>query len=467
MIYRPKKVYSMWDVWAYWHEGTYYLYHLMMGPTSRQGWHGQGIAMATSADGVHWDEIGQVIPKDDDATGLGTGAVWKAADFDQTGRFILNYSTWRDWCIESQTIRFAESTDLIHWTKLGEESEFASDPKWYKAYPDAKDARWDCIYPVERPGGGLYGYWTALPNDRPGFGFGETLDGVHWTALEPPVIEDAGQGECGAIEAINGKHYMLYHGGHLTIVGDRPEGPFRLAKKNPGFLCGHAYFTRFFPTPDALLVIHQVMPRCNSVADGVCSLAPFKRAVVDDEGTLRLGYWEGNDALKAKSIDLPPLADGLSGPLGAARFFGTKLDTSTGIVLEGTLPLTTEFTSESPGPEASWVIPNDRLSGLCVEFNDEIFGYFFVGQDGVCEAGIAGAGGAKLKNEGRINREMKLGSTATFRLLVRDDLTEFYIDDIVMTSYSLPQNATGRIGLIGPGACDLAQQSKAWTFGPS
>ena len=156
MIYKPKKVFSMWDVWAFWHEGTYYLYHLGMGPTPRQGWHGQGVAMATSPDGVHWNELGLVIPKDDGATGLGSGAVWKAADFDQTGRFLMNYSTWSEWYIESQAIRFAESTDLIHWTKLGEGHEFSSDPRWYKTYPEHEDARWDCIYAIPRPGGGLY-----------------------------------------------------------------------------------------------------------------------------------------------------------------------------------------------------------------------------------------------------------------------------------------------------------------------
>ena len=245
MLYRPAKNYALWDTWLYYHQGTHYLYYLTMGPTERQGWHGQGVAMATSKDGMHWDEVGVVIPKDDGATGMGSGAVWKASDFETTGRYIMNYSSWFDWAIESQFIRFAESTDLMHWKKCSPGIDFKSDPRWYETWPEDPKARWDNIYAFPRTGGGFYGCWAANPKGRPGFGFGESLDGVHWAALEPPVIEGANHGEVGAVEWIRDRYYMLYQGGNLTLTADRPQGPWRPAPKNPQALGGEAYFARF------------------------------------------------------------------------------------------------------------------------------------------------------------------------------------------------------------------------------
>jgi len=462
MIFKPEEVFSMWDTWLYHHDGTYYLYFLTMGPTERQGWHGQGVAMATSPDGVHWDEIGVVLPKDDGATGLGTGSVWKSADFETSGKFVMNYSTWFDWCIQSQSIRFAESTDLIHWTKLGAEGDFPADPRWYETYPEFEGARWDCIYTVPRAGGGRYGYWTALPNGRPGFGFGETLDGAHWTVLEPPLIEGTGQGEVGAVEQIDGKYYMLYHGGGLTLVADDPQGPFRPVPKNRVLLGGNAYFARFLRTPDALLVNHHSIPRGNGVPDGLCRLGLLKSAVVDGEGALRLRYWGGNERLKGERIEIEPLEEGAPGSF--AHLFANTFDVDAGVVIEGLLPLTTEFESgEGAVAESSRVVRNAAMSGLYVEYAKGQGAYFVVGADGLTEIGLAGAGGSFLTQECLIDREMSLGQTAAFRILLKDSLLEFYLDDMLIQVYSLPSRATGRVGLIGC-AAEPAGQCRAWGF---
>ncbi|KKN14736.1 hypothetical protein LCGC14_0993180, partial [marine sediment metagenome] len=87
-----------------------------------------------------------------------------------------------------QTIFMAESDDLVHWTRLGDEYEFVQDDRWYKPM-----WRWDCIWAIDRPGGGLYGYWTATPKEETGgrFGFGESLDGKTWTKVTPPVARAA------------------------------------------------------------------------------------------------------------------------------------------------------------------------------------------------------------------------------------------------------------------------------------
>ena len=79
---------------------------------------------------------------------------------------------------------------------------------------------------------------------------------------------------------------------------------------------------------------------------------------------------------------------------------------------------------------------------------------------GVSESGPMKADGTGFKAEKRVDREMAFGSPAAFRLLVRGSLIEFYLDDILIESFALPANSTGRIGLIN--AEDTMGTLKAW-----
>jgi hypothetical protein len=464
MLYKPSRSFAMWDVWLVHRDGVYYLYHLVMHATPRQGWHGAGVGLATSADGVRWTERGIVLPRDDGATGMGTGMVWRAADFDRTGRYIMNYSTWFDWAIQSQSIRFAESTDLVHWTKLGELSDFAAEPRWYKTWPSEQDARWDCIYPVPRPGGGLYGYWTATPKEGVGFGFGETLDGVTWTALEPPAVEGTGQGEVGAVEPIGGRYYLLYHGGRDTLVSDRPDGPFRPAAKNRELLAGHCYFTRFALAPDGLVVCHQSMRHNSGIGEGNVHMAPLKRARLDDEGTLRLAWWPGNDVLKGTPIPVAP------GPGGPVKMLDRMIDPFAGALFETTVRLAADLASRpkpntpEAGPLAASSPETGRIegAGFYVEYEPGRGTYLVAGQGGVIEIGIAGDDATHFLTQCRIDRELpasRVGHTARLRLLLRDSMMELYLDDVLMQVTSAPARATGRVGLFGP-AADV----EGWVF---
>ena len=44
---------------------------------------------------------------------------------------------------------------------------------------------------------------------------------------------------------------------------------------------------------------------------------------------------------------------------------------------------------------------------------------------------------------------MVLRPTARFRLLLKHSLLEFYLDDLLIECFSLPEPATGRIGVVG------------------
>ena len=201
MIYTPKA--AMWDSWVLYHEGRYYLYVVTISPDGI-GYY-DGITLSTSVDGVHWEEVGDILHVADDAAWLGgVASVWSIETEDQAGRtqrkFITSFSEWRGPSVDKgqQTILFAESTDLIHWKRLGNEYEFKPDPRWYKVNDGCK-SRWDGLCVVSRPEGGWYGYLTACSNENDlpvaedgsplTFGMAQSHDGLHWEALPAPRID--------------------------------------------------------------------------------------------------------------------------------------------------------------------------------------------------------------------------------------------------------------------------------------
>ena len=71
MIFKSDNVKAHRDTWAYYHEGTYYLYYLI---TERSA--GEGFGVATSEDGVHWHDHGWAIRESErNLVFLGIGAV--------------------------------------------------------------------------------------------------------------------------------------------------------------------------------------------------------------------------------------------------------------------------------------------------------------------------------------------------------------------------------------------------------
>jgi len=431
MFYKARAVETgnMWDTWLYLHEGTYYLYYL-----AKSGARWDNISMATSPDGVHWKEVGRVLFKEPDVTWMGTGSTWKSPNYKKDGKFFMNFSWWIG---PRQTIFFAESTDLVHWNRLDRKKyEFKQDTRWYQP-----NGRWDCIYTIARPGGGLYGYWTATPKPETGgrFGFGQTFDGVTWEALPPPKVHGVGGGEAGAVEKIGKKYYMMFgtKGMMVTLVADRPEGPFHAAKKNLALLSGHTYFSRFFPTPDGVLVNHHSIARNRQVYFGL-----LKSTVVDGEGTLRLGWWKGNEKLKdgATVVELPRPAAKADSPIAICD---KMLDADAGALLEGRLTL----------PAATDAKP----VGLYISCGKDQGSAILVYAGGRSELGVMKADGTGFRAEKRVDRQMDFGRTPAFRLLLKHSLLEFYLNDILIECYSLPTSADGRIGLIG----DISDL-KAW-----
>jgi hypothetical protein len=429
---RSRQTGNMWDTWLYLHDGTYYLYYLAK---SQGQW--DNISMASSPDGVHWKEIAWVLAKGPGVTWMGTGSTWKSPNFAKDGKFFMNFSEWKG---PRQTIFFAESKDLVHWTRLGNEYEFVQDERWYE-----KTGRWDCIWTIPRGGGGLFGYWTATPKKETGgrFGFGETMDGVTWKALEPPKVTGAGGGEVGAIEKLGNKYYMMFGTGGkmVTLVAERPEGPFTAAAKNLLLLTGHTYFSRFFPTPDGVLVNHHSIARDRQVYFG-----SLKATAIDDEGTLRLAWWKGNEKMKGQPVETkaPPTGAAVAAPAMIENGF----DTGAGIILEGTVKLPGSTDSKPVG----LYIAHGESDGLAI----------LIHAGGIVELGPMRSDGTGFKAENRVDRQWKFGPAGRFRLLLKGSLLEFYLDDLLIQCYSLPSAPGGKIGLLSGGEAGALADLKAW-----
>jgi hypothetical protein len=250
--------------------------------------------------------------------------------------------------------------------------------------------------------------------------------------LPPPVVDGVGRGEVGAVERIGDRYYMMFGtGGQMvTLVAQRPEGPFRAAEKNFHLLSGHTYFSRFFPTPEGVLVNHHSIAR-----DGLVYFAPLKATHVDDRTTLRLVWWPGNERLKHEAVQVRVGAAAGEAPAPVTMLEGS-FDVERGIVLEGNLAL--------PEPHQT------GRSGLYVECGEGCGVAILLDAGGCAELGPIQPDATGFTVEKRVDRQIAFKRNPRFRLLLKHSLLEFYLEDVLIECFSLPGRATGRIGLIVP-----------------
>ena len=98
-------------------------------------------------------------------------------------------------------------------------------------------------------------------------------------------------------------------------------------------MTGHTYFSRFFPTPDGVLVSHHSIAR-----DGPVYFALLKATHVDAQGTLRLVWWNGNEPLKHEPVEVEtPAPTGEAAP--AIAMLEPSFDVDRGVVMEGIVAL--------------------------------------------------------------------------------------------------------------------------------
>ncbi len=502
MIYRPS-VGRFKDGFVLWHEGQYYLFSMYN--TTGEEIHFRNVWLATSGDGVHWKDVGPVIKE-------APFNIWAMSVHRVGDRFIMNHGSFSRPGVQN-VIRFWESADLVHWTFMGHDTDLFPDARWYPP-----ESRLDCmdVLPVVKDGQTrYYGFATG-----PG-GFLESADGIRWsgrpqaaidwgTVPPPPTPADEGGLEIGGCHEIQGKYYLLggwfnYMGstgyGVYTLLADSPLGPFR-ADDAAYRLCGNstrwvALWARFCPTNDDLL-INGYMYSGYSYEAGETWLPPLKRAVVDSAGHLRLGYWKGNEALKGAPVkaelsSCKEVYPGEASPecscdsadnrltLQAQPEQGSMIrtnipttvalldntfDCSKGVVMEGTIQATCRdhrlvassagfYLEEKPGEGTAILLHSyGRTEIGKMTLKDRLDFY----EEDTIGPGCAAPNGILPH------------TNHTFRLLIRKNMFEFYLDDMLVQTFNTTHEPGGiglapqRVGFIAQNGCALFENLKVWSM---
>lgn len=457
-----------------WHEGTFYLF-TMYGQEEMKGNDSlfNSVWLATSNDGVHWKDVGTVIK--DQPFAIWSLSVWKAGN-----RFIMNHGSHSP----GDILRFWQSKDLTNWENLGEAYAVRS--------PNGQ--RLDCmnVLSIEEEGKTQwYGYATG--------GLLRSEDGVKWHWKEDFKLSDLNWKitEAGGCAEINGKYYVTsgwvqalpgdFNYSTLTFVSEKPEGPFR-----PDFealrLTGHsglitvALWARFCRLPEELLLTNYIVDIHTQVP--TWWHAPMKKAIVDKDGHLRMGYWTGNDALKGSPIQLKPCHSKL-------RFPAPESHKEMNEVVFTCESNSVQF-SRQPGANPSYIGYADPRTAVVVlnEQFDNRKGFVLEGRmkvdpmnKGILSKGIPGVGlfleetpnqgtavlfntchltelgTITLKDDAHFDCKDRIGFgcaaaagiqesiASTFRLLFRNDTFELYLNDLLVQTY-FTTNATGRVGFI-------------------
>ncbi len=456
----------MWDPSVFWYDGTYYA--IMMATEDRSSGKATCGFIATSKDGVHWKD-GWVAVRELE---YDKGNTFYKAFIGRVGdRFIMNHGVLQA-SGQQNILRFYESQNLRTWKYL---YSTTPDARWY-----AIDGRWDHMYVLpkdeDNPSAGYWGYPVATPKAglARGLGMAESDDGREWRTLPPPQVEWTDVPpydlEIGGCERVEDKYIIIGgYGDYLsdgysvyTLISEKPCGPFR-PDKEAYRLCGTS-------SKAAGNIMTSLAAWCHGkdneklisnyvsyeVAKPGTMMLPLRKPVFDD-GHLRLGWWQGNESLKGMAIELgvPEITVEAEEKPYQIVWFGAEFDLDAGIVIEGSLlaqypreRASLGFAFEEAGARSMEIrlgIGNPDQRQTHIGRYNNVTG--FTAQD------ITGRGCATVTG-------IDCDKPHAFRLLVRYNLFELYIDDLLVQTYVFQPNS-GRIGLI---ACNVRAVFKNLVF---
>lgn len=506
MFYKPSSG-GMWDPTLLYFNDKYYMLSMFLNPETEK-W--DSMWVAKSEDGVHFDDIGCVLTE--------SVNVCKMFAYVHGDKCRINHGSFSGRPdTDNDTLCFYESTDMKNWNHMFDNHP---DPKWYNPV-----GRWDHMYVVQKEIGcsdkGYWGYVVATPRLELNAAFGmlESEDGFNWNILPPPVIEwgdvpKVGMLEVGGCEKIGDKYYFIggvggyaKNGGYsmYTFVSDSPTGPFR-PDMEAFRLCGfdrlpNRVFTQnlaaFCRGKDGEILIS------NAFDAGFPTkiwLLPTRKAVVDEKGHLRLGYWEQNELAKGVELDLNlknaiPLfmedrsvgengkIPGLTPPqltvektdsvfiatsnmttgfhlddINALVMLDKKYDFTKGVILEG-------FLTADKNP------PDKKTEAWPMCWRPSTIGFYLEHEDGITGTAITievdHAYHRKsfieiITLDGKLKRETidvsgegcatLTGVTPEtkhpFKLFIRRDMFELYVDNLLVQSFIVMKSTSGRIGFV-------------------
>ena len=450
MIYKPEKG-AMWDPSVLWHDGYYYaimMYNPDFVPDRDTVLDPKCGLLARSPDGVHWSDW--KIPCYELYHEYGAD-FFKAFIGKIGDRFVMDHGVF---FVNQNILRFYESKDLADWTYIG--SSYP-DSRWYRF-----EGRWDHMYIIpkdeEDPSRGYWGFPVATPKEglKRGFGMMETIDGIHWDILPPADVEwgdvPPHDFEVGGVERIGEKYVMIGGGrpvsnGGYTIcvmVADRPEGPY-FPDKETYILCGSSDKRTTSQVPWASVTAlaawgrgkdnEKLISNYAGTDTGVW-LLPMRKPVFSD-GHLRLGWWENNERLMGEVIrGVESKVELTEGSDREVYWLSGDFDRRRGVIVEGTLRANPHGDKCGAGfviEEADYPWMNLRRGlDIRIEVGDREKCRALTGRwsavTGLTIVDVVGKGHASVRN-------LEPRKEHGFKLLVRHDLYELYIDDLLVQTY--------------------------------
>lgn len=478
-----------WDPSIIYHDGKYHLFAMQWGDyktrTNRKsGW--QGCLYTTSKDGVHWED-GRVILEEREEEAFFKPFVTRCGD-----RFIMNHGARRyepDGQLKHQDVlRFYQSKDLVNWTYI---TSTRPDERWYNP-AGTSPTRWDHMYMLPKeegnPEAGYWGYVVSISksdNNLPGMM--QSKDGVSWEVLPPAkaqwgAITPRRFYEYGGCERIGGKYYLIGGGkspvgtgyGMVTFVSEGPRGTFR-PDETAFRLCGttrklqeigfQSWLAAWARGQDGEKLISNYISIEEEGTSQKTWLLPLRKAVVDPQGHLRLGWWQGNEALKGEQVKLQnsTIAVGQAGNGEDYQkvYLAWDCDHPQGLILEGTIradqmasdgkPAAGFFFTETADKATAVLLgvgaPEDRESHIGIlETKDGVESFESLDVTGKGCATVTGIEG---------------GKDYQFRLLIRSGIFELYINDLLMQTFKYSTD-THKVGFVTSDARAQFKDLKAW-----
>ena len=259
--------------------------------------------------------------------------------------------------------------------------------------------------------------------------------------------------------------------GMYVLSSQSQTGPYRL---DPGqrLLLGNSpkrlnYFARFYRCGDQLLLNHHTVPR---QPGGESYFSPLKTVHCDATGILSLHWWPGNEALRGRP--LPVLLEGcdfyglrsaecpveagrlhLAAAAGGLAILPVKYDLARGVILEAELTF-----HASRGPLGS--------VGFFIEGGPIGAGTLFLAQSDdrltVGPYSSPTGDGYAFQPEDAKPLPFKPEQTMRWRLLLRNEFAELYVDDELIQGYTLPHVPAGRLGFVIEAGTATVANIRGW-----
>ncbi len=146
---------------------------------------------------------------------------------------------------------------------------------------------------------------------------------------------------------------------------------------------------------------------------------------------MRLKWWSGNDKLKSEPVQTKLVSAG-AGYASSIRMLDKNLDLSRTNVIEGEVDLSKQRSQ-------------DDRQGIFFDHDDGQGQCLLLARDKV-QFGAIKADGSNLKIRQTSSRDMEFGTFLTFRMVIKLDMMELYVNDYLMNLKRVKCN--GKIGFI-------------------